>query len=159
MPKQPSRKTAGWHNNIRRCGALAVSLAILGCTAASCGPEKTEQTVVGPHCAFADPECTTLLGICEVVARYYLAHHEWPEAKPQLEEQWNSMLDQEKEKMPAEEVKEAAGFFDRFTLIDLRKKGDNLRCHFRFKIENKSFERKFTLRPGLTADEIMSSST
>ena len=138
---------------------MVVCLAILACTAASCGPEKNENAVMGPHCAFADPECTTLLAICEIVAQYYLAHHEWPDSKPQLEEQWNIMLAQEKEKMPAEEVKEAAGFFDRFTLIDLRKKGDNLRCHFRFKIENKSFDRKFTFRPGSTAEEIISSST
>jgi hypothetical protein len=132
--------------------ALASVLALLVCTAASCGPGKSDMR---SRCAFADPEFTTTLGICNIVAEYYVAKHEWPLSKPQLEEQWKRMLEEEKDQMSPEEAKEASEFFDRFTLLDLRKKGDNLVFHYRFKIDKKRVDQRITLTPGPTADEIL----
>ena len=108
-----------------------------------------------PRCAFADPKFTTSLGICNIVAEYYVTRHEWPLSKAQLEEQWKKMLEPEKEKMPMEEVRELSDFLERFTLLDLRKKGDNLVFHYRFQLDEKTVDQKVMLKPGPTVDQIL----
>jgi hypothetical protein len=138
---------------IHKTFALASVFVALICTAASCGPGKSDVSLT--RCAFSDPEFTTSLGICDLAAEYYVAVHEWPLTRAQLEEQWKKMFEEEKGKMAPEEAKELSGFFDCFTLLDLRKKGDNLVLRYRFKIDGKTVDQRVTLRPEPTADEIL----
>lgn len=144
-------------STLRKGADLVAALGLLACIAASCGPEKSVAT--GPHCAFADAEMMTSLGICEIAAEYYMAHHEWPLSKTQLEEQWRKMLAEAKKEMSAEEAGEGAEFLNRFTLLELRKSGDNLLLHYRFKVNTKTVNQRVTLKPGSTAHEIVRTAT
>jgi len=141
---------------IRKASELLAILILLICTAASCGPQPAAP---GPHCAFADAELMTSLGICNIAAEYYVAHREWPVSKAQLEEQWGKMLRQAKEEMPPEEAKQGAEFLNRFTLMEFRKKGDDLMLYYRFNIDTKAVNQRVTLQPGSTADEILQTAT
>src|SRR2546422_1287484 len=123
---------------------IALLLSALICTAASCRSEHS-ITITGPHCAFADPEFTTSLGICNTVAEYYIANHAWPSNIEQLREQWKNMLQQAKPDLPPEEAKEAAKFFDRFALVELRKKDRNLILHYRFRLDKRTVDQRVTL--------------
>ena len=136
------------------CAFVAVLLALM-CVAASCGPARPIGS--GPRCAFSDPEFTTSLGICNIVAEYYVANHEWPLNCAQLEEQWRKMLEQTKNEIPPEEAKELSAFFERFTRLDLRKQGNDLIFHFRFKTDGpaKTIDQTVTFKPGASADEIL----
>jgi len=142
---------------IRRGTELVTVLILLACTAASCRSEK--PAVMEPRCGFADPEMMTSLGICNIAAEYYIAHHEWPLSKDQIEEQWGKMLEEAKQEMPSEEAKEGAGFLRRFKLLEFRKKGDNLLLHYRFVIGTKTVSQRVVLKPGTTADEILQGAT
>jgi len=113
----------------------------------------------GPRCAFADPEFTTSMGICNLAAEYYVAHREWPLSKAQLREQNSQLLETERAQMSPEEAQELSGFLDRFTLLDLRKRGEDLLLHYRFKIEQRTVDHTVTLRPRETADEILEAAT
>jgi hypothetical protein len=134
---------------------LIFALAILTCTAASCGPKKAADG--GSRCAFADPEFIVSFRICSVAAEYYLAKHEWPTSRVQFVEQWRKMLDAEKEMSP--ENKESPDFFDQFTRLDLDIKHGNLVLHYGLKLDDKVIEQRIVLRPGSTADQIMQTAT
>jgi len=112
----------------------------------------------GPHCAFADPETTTSLGICNLAAEYYVAKQQWPLSKEQLEEQNQRMLAQAGE-LPPEEAKELSEFLGRFTFLDMKRQGENLVLHYRFSIDKKTVDQTVTLRPKPTADEILEAAT
>ena len=64
-----------------------------------------------------------------------------------------------KKEMPPEEAKEGAEFLRRFTLLELRKTGDNLLLHYRFTVGTKTVSQKVMLKPGTTADEILQAAT
>jgi len=130
---------------------IALILSLLLCMAASCRP-KHAMTVSRPHCAFADPEFTTSLGICLIAAESYIANHEWPSDLRDLQEQWKRMLSQGGAKGQQE-------FFDCLTLVELRKKDSNLVLHYRFKLDKKTVDQRVTLKPGATADEILEAAT
>jgi hypothetical protein len=136
---------------------FALLFTVLASIAASCGP--TQEVTEGSHCAFADPEATTHMGICYLVAEYYVAHHDWPLSRAQLEEQGHRLIQQSKHKMSDDEAKNISEFLQRFTLIDFRKKGENLVLRYRFKVEKKTVDQTVTLRPRATADEIMQAAT
>src|SRR5262249_13252032 len=125
-------------HTMKRTCQLVCLLAAMACTAVSCGPEHAD--VNRPHCAFADPEFTTSLGICNLVAEYYVAHGEWPLTKAQLQEQHMLLLEKEKSRLPAEDYQEASAFLDRFTLLNLRKSGEDLVFHYRFKMDRKKID-------------------
>jgi len=99
------------------------------------------------------------MGVCNLVAEYYVAHREWPLTKAQLDEQHRLLLEKERAQMSAEEFQELSAFLDRFTLLDLRKSGEDLVFHYRFKIERKTTDQTVTFRPRSTADEILESAT
>ena len=99
------------------------------------------------------------MGICNLVAEYYVAQREWPLTKAQLEDQHRRLLEKERAQMSAEEVQELSAFLDRFTLVDLRKRGEDLVFHYRFKIERKTVDQTVTFRPRPTADEILEAAT
>jgi hypothetical protein len=136
---------------------FATVLAALTCVAASCGPRHSAMS--GPRCAFADPEATTSMGICNLAAEYYVAHHEWPLSKAQLEEQNRQLLEGARAQMSWEEATELSEFLDRFTFLDLRKSGQDLVMRYRFKVERKTVDQTVTLRPRATADEILQAAT
>src|SRR6266576_2022659 len=92
------------HAAIVRGCTIAAALALLACTAASCGPRHS--AAVGSRCAFADPEFTTSMGICNLAAEYYVAYHEWPITKAQLDEQNRRLLEGARAEMSSEEAKE-----------------------------------------------------
>jgi hypothetical protein len=142
---------------VRKGTQLVAALSLLACIAASCGPERSVAR--GPHCAFADAEVMTSLGICNIAAEYYVAHKEWPLSKTQVEQQWSKMLEEAKQEMPPEEAAEGAEFLKRFTLLELTKKGDNLLLRYRFKVDTKTVRQRVTLKPGSTADEILRAAT
>ena len=131
-------------------------LTAMVCSAASCGTQKIVGS--GTHCAFADPEFTTSLGICNLAAEYYVVNHAWPLSKVQLEEQNKKLLAQVGQPSP-DEVNEMANFLDRFTLLEMTRKGDNLLLHYRFVIAKKTTDQTAVLKPGLTVDEILQSAT
>jgi hypothetical protein len=114
-----------------------------------------------PRCAFSDPEFTASLGICNIVAEYYIANHEWPLAKTQLEGPWKKMTELAKRDMPPEEAKELPNFLAGFTSLDFRRQGDDLVFHYRLKVgaSAKIVDRTITFRPGATADEILQTAT
>ena len=145
------------HTTMKRGFQLVSVLVALACTAASCGPRHS--AMCGPRCAFADPEFTSSMGICNLVAEYYVAQREWPLTKAQLEEQHRRLLEKEKSQMSAAEFQDISGFLDRFTLLDLRRSGENLVFHYRFKIERKTVDQTVTFRPRPTAGEILESMT
>src|SRR6185369_10349207 len=126
---------------------LMAAFILLGCTAASCRSEKQIVQVREPHCAFADPEAMTSLGICQIAAEYYITHHDWPLSKNQIEEQWGKMLEGAKQEMSPEEAKEGAEFLQRFTLLEFSKTGDDLLLHYRFIIGTKTVSQKVVLKP------------
>ena len=115
---------------MNRCFQLVFILIALACTAASCGHPRV--TTSRPQCGFADPEFTTALAVCDLVAEYYIRHHEWPLTKAELEEQLRRSLEDEKPHMSVDETREASIFLDRFTLLDMRTSGDHLRFRYRF---------------------------
>lgn len=139
--------------------AFATVLLTLVCVAASCGPARPVGR--GPHCAFSDPEFTTSLGICNIVAEYYAANHEWPTTRAQLDRQWKTMLESDKKETSPEQTKDLSEFLARFTLLDFRKKDDRLVFHFRFKGEapKRVVSQTVTFKPGTTAEEILQSAT
>lgn len=145
------------HTTMKRGFQLGSVLALLACTTASCVPGRLALS--GPRCAFADPEFMTSMGICNLAAEYYVAHREWPLSKAQLEEQNQRLLETAREQMSSEEAQELSGFLDRFTMLDLRKSGEDLVFHYRFKIERKTVDQTVTLRPRPTADEILEAMT
>jgi hypothetical protein len=128
-------------------------LVALACTAASCGPPPVATS--GPRCAFADPEFTTALAVCDLVAEYYITHHEWPLTKDELEEQLKRSLEEQRPHMSADESREGSVFLDQFTLLDMRKSGDHLRFRYCFEIDRKTVDQMVTFAPGPTADEIL----
>lgn len=99
------------------------------------------------------------MGICNLAAEYYVAHHEWPLTRAQVDEQNRRLLERAKAEMSSEEAKELSEFLDRFTLLDLRKQGDDLVLHYRFKIKRKTVDQTITLRPRPTTDEILEAAT
>jgi hypothetical protein len=145
------------HAAFKRGFKFAAALTALACAAASCGPRHT--TMSDPHCAFADPEVTTSIGICNLAAEYYVSHHEWPLTKAQLEEQHKQMLDAARVQMSADEAQELSGFLEHFTLLDLRKSGEDLVLHYRFKVEQRTVDQTVTLKPRSTADDILQAAT
>jgi hypothetical protein len=78
---------------MNRCFQLVFVLVVLACTAASCGPPRVATS--RPRCGFADPEFTTALAVCDLVAEYYIRHHEWPLTQGELEEQLRRSLEEE----------------------------------------------------------------
>ena len=96
------------------------------------------------------------MGICNLAAEYYVAHHEWPLSKAQLEEQNRRLLEGARAQMSSEEATELSEFLDRFTFLDLRKSGEDLVMRYRFKVDRKTVDQTVTLRPRPTADEISS---
>lgn len=92
--------------------------------------------------------------VCTVVAQYYIDKHEWPSNKAELKQQWQEMLNAEKEKVPPETV-ESSEFLDQFTILELRKNGQNLVLHYSFKGEKRTIEHRLTLKPGNTSDQII----
>ena len=160
-----ARVMSGGHQvMLKKAFKVVLVFAALVCTAASCGTQRSASTLQpvtrsGPHCAFADPECTTSMGICYLAAEYYAAHREWPLTKAGLNEQLTKMLEAERANMSAEEMQDSSEFFNRFTMLDLRKSGEDLVMHYRFKIERKTVDQTVTLRPNQTADEILQSAT
>jgi len=142
---------------MKRGFQLVFALVVLACTAASCGPQHSAMN--GPRCGFADPEVTSSMGICNLVAGYYVAHRDWPVTKAQLEEQHRLLLEREGPRMSAEEFQDISAFLDRFTLLDLRKRGEDLVFHYRFKIDRKTTDQTVTFRPRPTADEILEAAT
>jgi hypothetical protein len=135
---------------------LTISLILL-CVAASY--KSTHNVGGGPRCAFSDPEFTTSLGICNIAAEYYVANHEWPLAKVQLEEQWKKMIESMKQDLPQDEAKELSNFLNRFMLLDFRRDGDRLVFHYRFEdsAPSKTVDQTVTFMPGATTDEILTS--
>jgi len=131
---------------------LILAVAILVCTAASCGPKTTEKE--GSRCAFSDPDFMTQFRVCTVVAQYYVDKHEWPSSKSELKHQWREMVDVEKGKTPPEAM-ESPEFLDQFTILELRKNGQNLVLHYSFKGDKKTIDQRLTLRPGATSDQII----
>lgn len=136
---------------------FALIFTVLASIAASCRPPQ--EVTAGPHCGFADPEATTHMGICNLAAEYYVAHHEWPLSKAQLEDQNKRLIEQARPEMSAGEAKDISEFLERFTLISLRKKGENLVLRYRFKVQKKTVDQTVTLRPRATADEILQAAT
>src|SRR4051812_13084532 len=110
---------------------LLAVLSVLACIAASCGPDKSR--LAGPHCAFTDAKMMSALGICNIAAEYYMEHHEWPLSIAQLEDQWRKILDATKEMRP-EDAAQGREFLNRFTRLELRKKGDNLLLRYSFRV-------------------------
>jgi hypothetical protein len=98
-------------------------------------------------------------GICSLVAEYYIVHPDWPRAKAQLEEQLKRMLNKERSQLSAEEFMVGAGFLDRFTVLEFRKRGDNLVFRYRFKVERKTTEQMVTFKSRPAADEILGALT
>jgi hypothetical protein len=130
----------------------ATALIVLLCTAASCGPKEAASKK--PFCAFADPDFMTQWRVCTVVAQYYVEKHEWPSSNAQLKQQWQEIVNAEKGDMPPESI-ESSEFLDRFTILELRKKGKNLILHYSFKGDEKTIDKTLTLRPGATSDQII----
>lgn len=130
---------------IRKVCKFASIVTALACTAASCVTGKSLRSE--PRCGFADPELMTSFGICDLVAEHYIAKHEWPLSKAQLEEQARKMLPQE----------DTSEFFGQFTLLEFKKKDDNLILHYRFRIDKKAVDQTVTLKPKPTADAILQS--
>lgn len=151
----------------RRGAALwvhrAFVFAALACTAASCGTQRSASTMhrveSGPHCAFADPQFMTSLGVCYFAAGYYVAHREWPLTEAQLKEQLTKELEADKADASSEDKQDGLKFFDCFTLLDLRKSGDDLVMHYRFNIERKTVDQTVTLRPKQSVDDILQAAT
>jgi hypothetical protein len=143
--KKPAR-------HIKRFAFQLFPLIWLVCTAASCGPKTVENH--GSRCAFADPDFMIQFRVCTVVAQYYIDKHEWPSNKAELKQQWQEMLNAEKEKVPPETV-ESSEFLDQFTILELRKNGQNLVLHYSFKGEKRTIEHRLTLKPGNTSDQII----
>ena len=142
--------TAKVYSAIQRRLTLILAVAMLVCTAASCGPKRAEKH--GPRCAFSDPDFMTQFRVCTVVAQYYVDKHEWPSSKAELKQQWREMVDAEK---GTPETMESSEFLDQFTILELRKKGQNLMLHYSFKGEKKAIDQRLTLRPGATSDQIV----
>lgn len=138
------------------CPPVSVVL-ILASMLASCVAPPSGAT--GPQCAFADLDSTISLGICDLVAEYYVAHRHWPLTRAQLEELPRRLLEEEKSEMSAEEHQELSAFLDRFTLLDLRLSGEDLVLHYRFTMDRKTSEQSITFRPRSTADEILESAS
>lgn len=132
---------------------LVLILVALACIAASCGPPRAATS--GPRCGFADPEFSTALAVCDLVAEYYITHHEWPSAKGDLEEQVRRFLEEKGPHVSADEARQASTFLDQFTLLDMRKTGDHLRFRYRFEVDRKTVDQMVTFTPGPTADEIL----
>jgi hypothetical protein len=128
-------------------------LVALACTAASCGPPRAAAG--GPRCAFADPEFSTALAVCDLVAEYYISRHEWPLTKAELEEQLKRSVEEQRPHMSADEAREASVFLNQFTLLDMQKSGNHLRFRYRFEIDRKTVDQMVTFTPGSTADEIL----
>jgi hypothetical protein len=141
---------------IQRRLDLILAVAMLVCTAASCGQKTVEN--YRSHCAFADPDFMTQFRVCTVVAQYYVDKHEWPSNKAELKQQWQEMLNAEKEKAPPETV-ESSDFLDQFTILELRKNDQNLMLHYSFKGDKKTFDQRLTLKPGATSDQIIHEAT
>src|SRR5438132_12944925 len=70
------------YTTMKRGFQLASVLVAVACTAASCGPRHSAMS--GPRCAFGDPEFTSSMGICNLVAEYHVAQRKWPLTKAQL---------------------------------------------------------------------------
>lgn len=100
------------------------------------------------------------LGICEAVAEYYVAHHEWPLSRSQLEQQWDKMVAEALKEAPGEKADEdGPTFFRRFTTLELEKSGENLILHYRFRIEGRTVNQRAILKPGPSADDILQNAT
>ena len=99
------------------------------------------------------------MGICNLAAEYYVAHREWPLSRAQFEEQNRRLPETERPQMSPEEAQELSGFLDRCTLLDLRRSGEDLVLHYRFKIERRTVDQTVTLRPRETADKILEAAT
>lgn len=154
MKMRLKKATAGTiHAAMKRIFQVVSALALLVCTAASCGPPRSAMS--GPRCAFADPACTTSMGICYLVAEYYVEQREWPVSKAQLEEQLRRLLEKESARTSAEVALELSAFLDRFTLLDFGQHGENLVIHYRFKIDRKTIDQTVMFKPRSTANEII----
>ena len=151
------------HVMLKKAFKVALVFTALACTAASCGTQRSASTfqpvMNGSRCAFADPEFMTSLGVCYFAADYYAAHHDWPLTETQLKEQFTKVLDAEKAHMSAQEMQDSSEFFNRFTLLDLHRSGENLVMHYRFKMERKTVDQTVTLKPRQTTDEILQAAT
>lgn len=145
------------HTTLKRAIQFALVYFAFACTVACWGPRHSPRS--GPRCGFADPELTTRMGICYLAAEYYVAHREWPLTKAQLQEQMTKILKEDRAPMSAEELQGISGFLDRFTLLDLRKRGEDLMIHYRLRVERKRVDEKLTLSPRPTADEIIQAAT
>jgi hypothetical protein len=141
------------HTTVNRYFQLILILVALACTAASCGPSRVATS--GPWCGFADPEFTTALGVCDLVAEYCITHHEWPLTKSELEEQLRRSLEKDRPHISADEARETYTFLNRFTLLNMQRSGDHLRFRYRFEIDRKTVDQIVTFAPGPTADEIL----
>src|SRR5262249_34953488 len=138
---------------VNRWFQLVLILVALACAAASCEPPRVATS--GPRCGFADPEFATALAVCDLVAEYYVTHHEWPLTRGELEEQLRRSLEEEKPHITADEGRKASTFVNQFTLLDMRKIGNQLRFRYRFEVDGKTVDHMVTFTPGPTADEIL----
>jgi len=128
---------------------LAVVLALAACHT----PQPTDRDM--PKCGFSDPETMGNLGILDLVAEYYVAHHAWPSSREQLKAQLQVMLKEAKADLTPEEAKALPQFVDHYTLLEFHRKGANLVLRYRFKVERRIVESTVILKPGRTADEII----
>ncbi len=156
--------TANRYNQLvmlKKASKASLVFAALACITASCGTQRSTTTMQpvmsGPHCAFADPVYMTSLGVCYFAGDYYVAYREWPLTEAQLKEQLTKEL--EAERADTEDMQEGLAFFDCFTLLDLRRSGEDLVMHYRFKIERKSVDQTVTLKAKQTVDEILQTAT
>jgi hypothetical protein len=128
---------------------LAVTLALAACRT----PQPADREML--RCGFSDPETMATLGILDLVAEYYVAHHAWPSSREQLKAQLQVMLKEGKADLTPEEAKAVPQFLDRYTLLEFHRQGLNLMLHYRFKVEGKVTEETAILKPGRTADGII----
>ena len=106
------------------------------------------------RCAFADDEAMTSLGICYLVAGYYVVEKEWPINSEQIEQHARVLfraegIDEEK----------ASEFLGRFSLLEMTTDGPNLQLNCRFEADGECIAQKATFYPRPTVDEILQSMT
>ena len=138
--------------SFRGIQGVALFVAALALTACHT-PQTTGRGTA--WCGLSDPETMGNLGLIDVVAEYYVAHHQWPSSKAQLNTQLQAMLKESKADITPKEAKGVSEFLDLFTLLEFHSRGNNLVVHYRLKVERRTIEHTVVLKPGRTADEII----
>lgn len=137
---------------------IALLLAAAFLATACHGPWGKEKAQ--PRCGFSDPHFMTSVGLCQLVAEYYVAHRQWPLTREQLGtqlERWKK--EAQTESQTEEDKQELAGFLDRFSRLELRANDENLVVRFRFRIDHQTTSDTLVFYPGATKDEIIESIT